>query len=279
MQKQNILDPFQNVVASGVAVCDLNKFLGNVIEKITLDLGGTSFTRSNITLIQIKANGKVFWESTGANLGASNLYQGQTDDATKLKIDFMDRKAVTPNARQAGTLDVSAPSGVTNLRMEVTISGATAPTLAGVVDVAPATNDPAEAAIRPLVARRHRATVVIGAAGTFALPVPHLDPAGGGSNFRRLYIYSANITGIKTVRAGVTEHELTAAQNSFNQKDNGKVPQSNLLVFDPVQDGQMSGRTWDTRKGVVSNAQFYATFSAGETITVETEELLDLGQY
>jgi hypothetical protein len=279
MQKQVILDPFQNVVAAGVAVCDMNKFLGNVIEKITLDLGGTAFTRSMISLIVIKANGKIIWQSTGANLGASNLYNGQTDDATKLKIDFMDRKAITPNARQAGTLDVSAPSGVTNLRMEVTIAGATAPTLGGVVDVAPATNDPSEAAIRPLVARRHTNTQVIGAAGQFALQVPHLDPAGGGSNYRRVYVYSANITNLKSVRAGVTEHELTAAENTFNQKDNGKVPQANLLVFDPVQDGQLTGRTWDTRKGVVSSAQLYGTFSAGETITIETEELIDLGQY
>jgi hypothetical protein len=279
MQKQVILDPFASVAASGVAVCDMNKFLGQVIEKIVLDLGGTSFTRSMITLIQLKANGKVIYETDGAKQGSTNLYNGQTDDATKLKIDFMDRKSVTPNARQAGAIDLSAASGVANLRMEVTISGATAPTLAGVVDVSPVSLDPAEVGIRALVSRRHRATYVVGAAGEFALPVPHVDPAGGGSNYRRIFLFASNCTSFKTKREGVVEHELTKAQNEFNQQDNFKTPQAGLIVFDPVQDGQLAGRTWDTRKGIANSAQFYATFSAGETITIETEELIPLGMY
>lgn len=279
MKKQMILDAFQNVVATGLAICDMNKFLGTVIEKITLTLGGTSFTHSMITKIELKANGKVIWESTGARLNSTNLYNGQTDDATILKIDFMDRKAVTPNARQAGAIDLSQGSGVSQLRLEVTTAGATAPTLVGFADVSPPTNDPAEAGIRGLVARRHVATHVIGAAGQFALPVPHLEPAGGGSNYRRIFIFAANLTALKTVRDGITEHELTKAQNEAAQKDNFKVPQSGLIVFDPCQDGQLSGRTWDTRRGVCTSAQLYANFSAGETITIETEELIGLGAY
>lgn len=279
MNKQIILDPFSNVVANGVAVGDMNKFLGTVVEKITLDLGGT-FTPSHITSIQLKLNGKVVWESSGARLVASNTFLGGASDATKLKIDFMDRKAVTVNARQVGSIDLSAGSGVTSVRLEVTIAGATAPTLNGFVDVSPPTNDPAEAGIRPLLARRHAATVVVGAAGTFALPIPHIDPSGGGSNYRRIFIYSANMTAIKTMREGVTEHELSKAQNEAAQKDNGRVPQTNLFVFDPCQDGQLTGRTWDTRPvSGVRSAQLYGTFSAGETVTIETDELLPVAAY
>lgn len=279
MNKQIALDPFQNVVASGIAISDLNKLLGSVLEKITLTLGGT-FTRSMITKIELKANAKVIWESDGAKLEASNLYNGATTDATILKIDFMDRKAVTPNARQAGAIDLSIGSGIQTLRLEVTISGATSPTLVGLADVSPPTNDPAESLIRGLIARRHRTTQVIGGAGTFALLLPHVDPAGGGSNYRRVYIYSANLTAFKTVREGVTEHEPTKLQNEASQKDNFKVPQANLVVFDPCQDGQLSGRTWDTRPAAgVRSAIFYGTFSAGETITIETEELLNYGAY
>ena len=279
MNKQMILDPFQNVANTGVAIGDLNKFLGTVLEKITLVLGGT-FTRAMITKIELKANGKVIFETDGTKLEASNVYGGATTDVTILKLDFMDRKAITVNARQAGAIDLSVGSGITQLRMEVTISGATSPTLAGFADVSPPTADPAEAGIRGLLVRRHRATYVVGAAGTFALPIPHLDPAGGGSNYRRIYIYAANCTAIKTMREGVTEHELTKAQNEAAQKDNFKSPQANLIVFDPVQDGQLSGRTWDTRPvSGVRSAQFYATFSAGETITIETEELLPYAAY
>lgn len=279
MNKQIILDPFQNVANSGVAICDLSKLLGSVLEKITLTLGGT-FTKSMITKLELKANGKVIYESNGSRLDAYNMYLKGSADATVLKMDFMDRAAITPNARQVGSIDLSLGSGISSLRLEITISGATSPTLVGFADVSPPTNDPAEAGIRALISRRHAVTYVAPAAGTFALPVPHLDPAGGGSNFRRLAIYSANCTGIKTMREGVTEHELTKAQNEAAQKDNGRVPQSNLIVFDPVQDGQLSGRTWDTRPAAgVRSAQFYATFSAGETVTIETDELLPLSAY
>lgn len=279
MNKQIALDPFQNVVASGIAISDLNKLLGSVLEKITLTLGGT-FTRSMITKIELKANAKVIWESDGSKVEASNLYNGATTDVTILKIDFMDRKAITPNSRQVGAIDLSVGSGIQTLRMEVTIAGATSPTLVGVADVSPPTNDPAEAGIRGLIARRHRTTQVIGGSGTFALLLPHIDPVGGGSNYRRVYIYSANMTAFKTVREGVTEHELTKLQNEALQKDNFKVPQANLVVFDPCQDGQMTGRTWDTRLAVgVRSAIFYGTFSAGETITIETEELIPYGMY
>lgn len=279
MNKQIVLDPFSNVANSGVAICDLNKLLGTVLEKLTFTLGGT-FTKAMITKIELKLNAKVVFESDGSRLEATNSYMGGASDVTVLKLDLMDRKAVTVNARQAGALDLSVGSGISSARLEVTIAGATSPTLVGFADVSPPTNDPAEAGIRALMTRRHRATYVVGAAGTYALPVPHLDPAGGGSNYRRVYFYSANMTALKSVREGVTEHELTKLQNEAAQKDNFRVPQANLVVFDPVQDGQLTGRTWDTRPiSGVRSAQFYGTFSAGETITIETEELLPLNAY
>ena len=162
----------------------------------------------------------------------------------------------------------------------MTIAGATAPTLVGFADVSPPSADPAEQGIRGLIARRHRVTYVAAAAGEFALPVPHLDPAGGGSAYRRIYFYSAQMNAIRTVREGIIEHQLTKLQNENAQKDNFKTPQSNLVVFDPCQDGQMTGRVWDTRpSSAVRSAQFYGTFAAGETITIETEELLPFGAY
>ena len=280
MNKQIALDPFQNVVASGIAINDLNKLLGSVLEKMVFTMGGTSFTRSNITLVQLKANGKVIFETTGAAIDARMTYNGHSSDSTIFSIDFMDRRAITANARQAGTLDLSAKSGITSLRLEVTTSGATAPTLVGVADVSPPTEDPAESQIRWLMSRSHRATQVIGAAGTFALNIPHIDPAGGGSNYRRVYIFSSNMTGIKSMREGVTEHELTKLQNEACQKDNFKVPQTGMVVFDPVQDGQLTGRTWDTRPSSgVRSAQFYGIFSAGETTTIETDELIPFSAY
>lgn len=279
MNKQITLDPFQSVPTTGIAINDLNKLLGSVVEKIKLTLGGT-FTRAMITLVQLKLNGKVTFETTGTRLDSSALYNGMTSDVTILNLDFMDRKAVTVNARQAGSYDLSKKSGIVSARLEITIAGALAPTLIGIADVSPPTDDPNEEGIRWLLARKHSNTQVIGASGTYALQIPHIDPAGGGSNYRRVYIFSANCTAIKSVREGIAEHEILKLQNEASQRDNFKLPQANLIVFDPLQDGQLQGRTWDTRPGSgVRSAQFYGTFSAGETITIETDELIPFGAY
>ena len=70
------------------------------------------------------------------------------------------------------------------------------------------------------------------------------------------------------------------AEHEWIQKKALKTPQTNLHVFDPILDGIQAGRVWDTRPiNGVRSAQMYGTFSGGETITIETEELLTLGQF
>lgn len=280
MNQLRVMNPFNNVVASGIANCDLNPLLGTTLECINLSLGGT-FTKAMITLIQLKANGKVIWESSGSNCDALENYKSYAAaDATKLSINFMEPKAKTVNAFQAGSIDLSPDSGITNLRLEVTISGATSPTLSGIAEVSPAIDIPSERAIRFLIQRRHRNSQTIGAAGTFSLQVPHLDPSGGGSVFKRIAVYSANMTALKAMREGITEFEVLKAENEWIQKKALRSPQANLVVFDPILDGIQAGRVWDTRPANgVKSAQLYGTFSAGETIVIETEELLPLNMY
>lgn len=280
MNQLRILNPFNNVVASGIANCDLNPLLGTTLECLNLSLGGT-FTKAMITLIQLKANGKVIWESDGTKVDAlENFKNYATADATKLSINFMETKAKTPNAFQSGAIDLSPDSGISNLRLEVTIAGATAPTLSGIAEVSPALDIPSERLIRFLICRRHRNSQTIGAAGTFSLQVPHIDPSGGGSVYKRVAIFSANCTGFKVQREGITEFEVTKAENEWIQKKAGRSPQANLVVFDPILDGIQAGRVWDTRPAnQVKSAQLYGVFSAGETITVETEELIPLNAY
>lgn len=283
MNKQIILDPFSVVGGTGTTISDMNKFLGTVLEKVTLNLSGGAFTKAMINSIQLIANGKIIYDTTGATLESANAYNakaGVTSDPTILKIDFMDRQSRTVNGFQAGAIDLSAKSGITSLRLQVGITGATTPALAGIGDVSPPSSDPSEANIRWLMTRKHRAVVPIAAAGQFALPLPHFDPAGGGSVYRRVFIFSSTMTGLKTVREGVAEHEVTKAQNDSSQRDNGKYPQTNVFTFDPVQTGQMQGSTFDTRlSSGIRSAQFLATFSGSETITIETEELIPFSAY
>jgi hypothetical protein len=281
MNQLRPLNPFNNVLAAGIANCDLNPLLGTTLECLDLSLGGTAFTKAMITLIQLKANAKVIWETDGSKLDAlENFKNYATADATKLSINFMEPKAKTVNAFQAGAIDLSVQSGITNLRLEVTIAGATAPTLSGIAEVSPALDVETERGIRFLVARRHRSTQTIGAAGTFSLQVPHLDPSGGGSVYKRIAIFSANMTALKVMREGIAEYDISKSDQEWIQKKAGRSPQANLVVFDPILDGIQAGRVWDTRPSSgTRSAQVYGTFSAGETITIETEELLPLTAY
>lgn len=280
MNQLRICNPFNNVVASGIANCDLNPLLGTTLECLNLQLGGT-FTKAMIPLMQLKANGKVIWESSGPRTDAlENFKNYATADATRLSINFMEVKGRTPNGFQSGSIDLSPASGITNLRLEVTIAGATAPTLSAIAEVSPAMDIESERAIRFLVCRKHSNQQTIGASGYTALQVPHLDPSGGGSVYKRIAIYSANCTGFKAMREGITEFEVTKLENEWIQKKAGRAPQANLVVFDSILDNVQQGRLWDTRpENGVRSAQLYGLFSAGETITVETEELILLNQY
>lgn len=280
MNKILMLNPFNNVVASGVAHVDLNPLLGNTLECINLTLGGTAFTKAMITSIQLKANSKVIWESDGSKLDAGELYKGGTSEVTKLSINFMEIAARSINSFNAGALYLGNGAGISNLRLEVTIAGATAPTLSGVAELSPGIVGAGEENIVLLMKRRHRNTQTIGAGGAYiALQVPHIDPSGGGSVYQRIFVFSANMTAMRAMREGVTEFEVTKSENETIQKKAKKVPQANLFVFDPILDGVQAGRVWDTTSRVTKSAQFYGLFSAGETITIETEELIPLGMY
>jgi hypothetical protein len=279
MSKFIVLNPFQNVVASGIATTDLRHLLGTTISRIQLRLGGTTFTKAMMTLIQLKANGKVIWESTGSRTDSRMQWRGITANAAFLSLDFTEVRAKTRAAQMAGALDTTI--GVRDLRLEVTIAGATAPTLDGVAEVNDPQIDANLAGLRPLIARVHFFTQTIGAAGTFPLLVPHFDPNAGGSIFKRIVVFSANMTGARVERNGIREFEvLSAAQNNYMGIEYGRTTQASVFPLDFMLDGFIESGVLDTRPAAkCSNAIAYGTFSAGETITVEAETLEPLDVY
>lgn len=275
--------PFNNVAATALANCDLVNLLGYTIETIWLNLGGTIFTKAMLTSIQLKANSKVIFDSTGTATDTRMQYRGLTASATFLPIDFTEVRGRTKKNMLSGAFDTTV--GVKNLRLECQITGATAPTLAGWADVSGPMVDPEYQDIRPLIARVHRATITIGAAGEFALNVPHMDPAAGGSLFKRIVVFSANMTALRVVRNGIEEHNSSTALQAFREPYQGlRTIQANTYVYDPIVDNFQEGRVWDTRlqpgqPGATQTAQFLGTFSAGETITIESEVLEPLDAY
>jgi len=273
------LNPFTNVVASGTAICDLRSLFGYTVERLILQLGGTTFTKAMITALQLKANGKVIIDSTGSAMDSRMQYRGITANANFLTVDFLELKARTKLGLTGGALDTTI--GIKDLRLEVTISGATAPTLIGYAEVSTPQTGAQYANLRALLARIHRVTQTIGAAGTFPLQVPHLDPNSGGSIFKRIALLSANATGARVERNGIKEFEvLSTAFNNFNQVEYGRVTQASLFMLDFIVDGLTEDRVLDTRPSAgCTTANVFGTFSAGETITIESELLEPLDVY
>jgi Viral coat protein P2 N-terminal domain len=273
------LQPFTNVVNSGIAVTDLRHLFGYGIQRLILNLGGTTFTKSMITGLQLKANSKVIVDTDGSKMDARNLYRGISASANFLTLDFMELFAKSKLGMESGTLDTTV--GMRDLRLEVTTTGATAPTLQGVAEVTTPQVSAEYQAVRPLIARVHRATQTIGAGGEFSLQIPHLDPNAGGSIFKRIAIFSANMTACRVERNGVRELDIISkAFNDFNQAEYKRVPQAGLFMLDFLMDGILEGRLLDTRPAAgCTTCQVYGTFSAGETVTIEVETLEPLDVY
>lgn len=260
--------PFNNVVATGLATLDLSNLLGYTIERLILNLGGTTFTKAMMTSIQLKANGKVIYDTTGSRVDARNQYRGITANANFLTLDFAEIRSKTELGQNLGAIDTTA--GITSLKLEIQITGATAPTLQGWAETNRPQIDPAQAATRNLIAKVHNSTITIGAAGTFSLPVPHMDVSAGGSIFKRIAFFSANMTGLTMKKNGIVIEDSIKALNDFNEGEYRKVPQASLYMFDPIVDDNQS-QVLNTRDA--QTMEVLGTFSAGETITIEVEVL------
>jgi hypothetical protein len=260
--------PFNNVVATGLATLDLSNLLGYTIERLILNLGGTTFTKAMMTSIQLKANGKVVFDTTGARVDARQQYRGITANANFLTLDFAEIRSKTELGQNIGAIDTTA--GINSLKLEIQITGATAPTLSGYAETNRPQIDNAQAATRNLIAKIHNSTITIGAAGTFSLPVPHIDVSSGGTWYKRIHFFSANMTGLVIKKNGIVIEDSIKALNDYNQTEYRKVPQASLYVFDPIVDDNQS-QVLNTRDA--QTMEVLGTFSAGETITIEVEVL------
>ena len=98
--------PFSNVVATGTATANITP--GRTLEKITLKLGGTTFTKAMITRLVVKANGKAIMDTTGTILDKLNAYRGIAQDAAYLDIHFADFGLNNEFDRMVSAFDTSS---------------------------------------------------------------------------------------------------------------------------------------------------------------------------
>lgn len=254
--------PFTNVVASGVATASLP--VGMSYNRIFLQLGGT-FTKSMITDVKVRMNGKVIYQNTGARLDSMNSYRGRGLSANFLMLDFTEPEAKVMAEQFIGNLNTA--QGVSSLTIEVTIAGATSPTLDSWSEFGP----PAPLGV---VAKQLTFTTSFGGAGKF--PFKLIDVANRGAIIKRVHFaHGGNVASVEVKKNGIVIHDnVPTAVNSFYQLDYKKVAQANLYTYDPCLDNNYSNaiRTQD-----MVSLEFNLTTSAADTVTAVIEVLDLLG--
>jgi hypothetical protein len=264
--------PYSNVVATGVATNNVTP--GRTINNMQLKLGGTTFTKAMLSLIKIKANGKVIMEFTGAQADKLNAYRGQTTDVAYLDMPFFERAGLTEFDRAVGGFDTSRD--IANITTEVTIAGATAPTLQMILtesaQQADAAGNPAPFA--GVMSKVLRYPFAMATGGTLPVTVPF--GAVNGAVIKRLHVEHNGglMTGATVKQDGLVIHESLKLENEYEQKRWGRVPQTNLYTIDFMVDGNVN-KALDTRSA--KQLEWLLTFSGADSGYIIVEYLDTLG--
>lgn len=252
--------PFTNVVANGVATVSLP--VGMSYNRIFLQLGGT-FTKSMITDVKVRLNGKVIYQNTGARLDLINTYRKRGSNAAFLVLDFVEPNAKLMTEQYLGNLNTA--QGVSSLTLEVTIAGATAPTLESWSEVGP----PAPLGV---IAKQLTFTTSFGGSGKF--PFKLIDVANRGAIIKRIHFaHGGNVSALEVKKNGIVIHDnVPTAVNSFYQLDYGKTAQTNLYTYDPCLDDNYTNAV---KTSDMVSLEFNLTTTAADTVTA-VMEVLDL---
>lgn len=258
--------PFLNVAANSVATLQLP--LGPTYERITMKLGGTSFTKAHLTNVKCKLNGKTFHEFSGADLDKMNSYTGLFADAAFLSIDFSELTARDEIDQALGA--VATAQGVANFTIEVTIGAATAPTLESWSEIsAPRITQDGKV---PPMNKLIKVTQNFGAAGKFNFQLPY--GISGGTVIKRVYFMANNITDLEIKKNGLVIFDMPKAVNEFCQKEHRKTPQAGMFVYDPIWDDNASGMLLTTD---AASMEWNLTLSGAETVAAYIECIDALG--
>lgn len=262
--------PFSNVVATGTATNQVTP--GRTLENLRLKLGGT-FTKAMITDVKVKANGKVIVAGTGTHLDAMQAYRGKTQAATFLELAFADYCLNNEFDRMVGAFDTSL--GISNITTEITIAGATAPTLLPILIESAQQKDRTGAAapFAPLIAKVLNYPFSQSTGGRLSVTVP-FGPQSG-SIIKRVHVFhTGTMTGATVKQDGLVIHESITAENQQEQTQQGRVPQTNCYTIDFVVDGDIK-KALDTRDS--KSLEWLFDFSAAGSGTVYVEYLDPLG--
>lgn len=265
--------PLANVAAASVATGNITP--GRTLEKISYKLGGTFVKATHISLLKLKANGKVFFEGSGADIDKINAYRGIVASAAFLDIDFTEQNGRDRLDRLVGAFDTSM--GINNITSEITIGAATSPTLSVLLSesgrqVDAQTGLPSKFAGLMHKVLRYPFSQAVG--GTLPVTLP-FGPQNGAI-IKRVHVATAGglMTGATVKQDRMVIHESLAAENSFEQTRRGLVPQTNWYTIDFIIDGELD-KALDSRD--CDSLEWLFTFSGAESGYIYVEYLDRLG--
>jgi hypothetical protein len=259
--------PFANVAAAGVATANIE--FGMAIERIQLILGGTTFTEAHMTNIKIRANGKPVVDLSGAQLKKLMAYRGVPQSTGFLDIDFTELTGRDLLDQILGSFDTS--KGVSQLSMEVTIAGATAPTLSYRVTK----SSPQRAGLAGQIQKLLRYPWQVATGGQLPIALP-FGPVNG-SVIKRIHIthgVADNVLDVQVKQNSAIVWEGTAAANVADQTAHGRVPQASMFTIDFTLDRNQRN-AFDTRDA--SSLLLLPNFGAADSGDVLVEYYDKLG--
>lgn len=233
------LPPFLNVVASGVATLQIPRY-ANTLTRIVLQLGGTALTKAMITDIKVKVGARTVYNVSGTALDAINKYKGLYDAADHLTIDFTERDAPSLDGKEIGGYDLTAWPD--NINLEITIAGATAPTLTGYMFLTP----PQGQGANELIHKTLFFPASVSVAGKFPI-----NFAARGALVKRMHFFyggtdwtsttDGNLNRVEVKKNGLVVFDANARLNRFVQQEHRKVPQAKHFCTDFIFDNNQSG--------------------------------------
>jgi Viral coat protein P2 N-terminal domain len=274
-----LLPSFQTVASGATAVLRIPKYQ-LTLGRLDLIMGGTTFTKAQITEVRCKIGSRTVWTaptinavSGGQVIDQINQYKGIVTNATRLQIDFTERDFLNNVTREVGGWDMSKLSDEVFLEV-VIAAGAVAPTLYAVGFFTPpqgATDDPSQA-----VQKMISVPFSYAQGGKFNLA---FEPRG--AIIKRAYVFfngtdwtgvaNGNVARIEVKKNSlVVFGELQDLDNRYLQSTYRKVPQSKVHVIDFVFDNNLSG---GLSTADASSLEILATLTAADTGAMLVEVL------
>ena len=260
---QQQLPPFLNVVASGIATMQIPRY-ALTLNRIVLRLGGTTFTKAMVTDIKIKMGVRTVYQISGTNLDKMNKYKGIYDQANFLTLDFTERDAPTLPGQQLGGYDMTQYSD--QITLEVTIAGATAPTLSASAWMSPPQGN-------ALIEKLLYIPASASAGGKFPIQIN-----ARGALIKRVWAFFAGSNGNTTTDGNVNRFEVkkngivifdsTDVEARFTQQEYRKVPQTGLYCVDFLVDNNASSML---KTSDATALEFNPYLTAADTLNVYVE--------